>query len=79
MVRDADLYDPKLELKYNKFYIGLATNGQPNNFVVFKSRKHGINVEVKLPQSTDTDQILEQGGFDDMDYDKKSGASIVFV
>jgi len=62
-----------LELKYNKFYIGLATNGQPNNFVVFRPRKHGINVDVKLPQSAEVDQLCEQAGFDVMDYDKKWG------
>jgi hypothetical protein len=54
--------DPSLELKYNKFYIGLATNGQPNNFVVFKPRKHGITVDVKLRQSAEVDQLFEQGG-----------------
>ena len=32
-------FAPELELKYNKFYIGLAQDGQPNNFVMFKARK----------------------------------------
>lgn len=31
--------DDKLELKYNKFYIGLAKNEQPNNFVIFRPKK----------------------------------------
>ena len=65
--------DPSLELKYNKFYIGLATNGQPNNFVIFKPRKHGIGVDIKLPQSAEVDQLSEQAGFDVSDYDKKWG------
>jgi predicted transport protein len=65
--------DAGLELKYNKFYIGLATNGQPNNFVIFRPRKHGINVDVKLPQSAEVDQLFEQAGFDVLDYDKKWG------
>jgi len=65
--------DPGLELKYNKFYIGLATNGQPNNFVIFRPRKHGINIDVKLPQSAEVDQLFEQAGLDVMDYDKKWG------
>jgi len=29
---------PDLELKYNKFYIGLAKNGVPSNFIVFRPR-----------------------------------------
>jgi hypothetical protein len=65
--------DSGLELKYNKFYIGLATNGQPNNFVIFRPRKHGINIDVKLPQSAEVDQLFEQAGLDVMDYDKKWG------
>src|SRR5687768_16179208 len=36
MVRELN---PNLALKYNKFYIGLAVNGQPNNFVVFRPKK----------------------------------------
>ena len=31
--------DPGLELKYNKFYIGLAKDGHPNNFVIFRSEE----------------------------------------
>ncbi len=33
-------FEPALELKYNKFYIGLAKDGrQPQNFVVFRPGK----------------------------------------
>lgn len=35
----AQIYDPSLKLKYNKFYIGLAKNGQPQNFVIFPQRR----------------------------------------
>jgi hypothetical protein len=31
--------DPSLELRYNKFYIGLSRGGQPFNFSVFKPQK----------------------------------------
>ncbi len=37
--------DPKLELKYNKFYIGLARDGQPNNFVIFRPKKNALRIE----------------------------------
>lgn len=66
-------FDPDLELKYTKFYIGLARNGRPNNFAVFRPRKQVINVDVKLPQSAEVDQLLEQAGLDVMDYDKRWG------
>jgi hypothetical protein len=32
-------FAPDVELKYNKFYIGLAKDGQPNNFVIFRAKK----------------------------------------
>jgi hypothetical protein len=66
-------FDPSLELKYNKFYIGLAKDGQPNNFAVFRPRKQVVNVDVRLPQSSEVDQIFEQAGLDVMGYDKRWG------
>lgn len=35
-------FDPAITLKYNKFYIGLAKNGRPNNFVVSVPRNVGF-------------------------------------
>lgn len=66
-------FAPDLELKYNKFYIGLATNGQPNNFVQFRPQKNVLRVEVRLPQSQETEAIVEASGLDIMDYDKRWG------
>src|SRR5262245_46883378 len=56
--------DPALELKYNKFYIGLSKDGQPHNFVYFRPRKNSINVALKLPHSDDTDALIDQAGFE---------------
>jgi hypothetical protein len=47
--------DPSLELKYNKFYIGLSKNGQPYNFITFRPRKNQLHFEIKLPQSDELD------------------------
>lgn len=69
----AKTHDPKLELKYNKFYIGLAKEGQPANFVIFKPKKGFVRFE---PRLTDTPQMQEQldaSGLDVMDYDKRWG------
>jgi hypothetical protein len=41
--------EPGLELKYNNFYIGLSTNGIPNNFLIFRPQKSALRVEVRLP------------------------------
>jgi hypothetical protein len=66
-------FAPNVELKYNKFYIGLAQNGQANNFARFRPRKHVLNAEIRLEQTDDIDNQLEEAGVDLMDYDKKWG------
>lgn len=66
-------FDADLELKYNKFYIGLAKNGQPNNFVVFRPKKNFIRIEPRMPKSEETQEHLENAGLDVMDYDDRWG------
>lgn len=64
-------YDSDLEMKYNKFYIGLAKNGQPFNFVVFRPKKNFVRLEPRLPKSVSTQDKLEEAGLDVMDYDDR--------
>ncbi len=63
--------DPTLELKYNKFYIGLARNGQPDIFVIFRPKKNWVSVEPRLKRSEETQERLETAGCDVMDYDER--------
>jgi hypothetical protein len=65
--------EEKIELKYNKFYIGLAKEGLPSNFAIFRPRKNSINVEIKLPYSEDIQADIDSGGLDDMGYLKRWG------
>ena len=69
----ARTHDPALELKYNKFYIGLAKSGQPCNFVVFRPKKGFIRFEPRLKNSPETQERLESAGLDVMDYDSRWG------
>jgi hypothetical protein len=69
----AKTHDPKLELKYNKFYIGLAENGQPSNFVTFRPKKNFLRFEPRLANSPEMQDRLETAGLDLMDYDKRWG------
>jgi len=69
----AKQYDPSLELKYNKFYIGLARNGQPCNFMVCRPKKGFIRFEVRLKNTQETQGRLESAGLDIMDYDSRWG------
>jgi len=66
-------FDPSLELKYNKFYIGLARDGQPYNFVTFRPKKNQINLELKLPQRDDIDARIEEAGLETLEYNKHWG------
>ncbi len=64
---------PGYELKYNKFYIGLAKDEQPDNFAIFRARKSSLNMELRLKQSDEIEKMLEEAGLDLMNYDKKWG------
>ena len=65
----AKIHDPSFELKYNKFYIGLAKNGQPCNFVIFRPKKGFLRFELRLKNTPETQERLETAGLDVMDYD----------
>lgn len=66
-------FDPAFELKFNKFYIGLAGAGQPNNFALFRPNKSNLRMGVRLDQSDEVRDRLEQAGLDLMDYESRSG------
>jgi len=61
-------FDPQLEFKYNKFYIGLAKNDQPHNFVTLRPKKNNLRIEVRLPRTEELDRKLENSNLDAMDY-----------
>jgi len=65
--------DPKLELKYNKFYVGLAKDGQPHNFVVFRPRKNALLLSLRLKQSAEIQAKLDGSGLELLEYDKREG------
>ena len=44
-------FDSNLELKYNKFYIGLAKDGKPSNFVIFRPKKNFLRLEPRLDRN----------------------------
>jgi predicted transport protein len=65
--------DPTLSLKYNKFYIGLEKDGQPYNFVMFRPKRNQLNFEVRLPQTEELDERIDQAGLDALEYNKRWG------
>ena len=71
MLEMVKTFAPDLELKYNKFYIGLAKEGQANNLVVFRAKKNSFRAEIRLPSSPEIDQQLEAAGIDVMEYETR--------
>lgn len=69
----AKQFDKQLELKYNKFYIGLANQGQPQNFIIFRPKKGFMRFESRLKISTNIQERFESSGLDVMDYDIRWG------
>lgn len=65
--------DPGLELKYNKFYIGLAKNGQANTFIIMRPKKGFIRFEPRLVNTPQIQEKLENTGLEVMDYDSRWG------
>lgn len=63
--------DPSLSFKYNKFYIGLARDGQPRNFVIFRPKKDYLRIEVRLERSEEIQAQLDAAGVDVMEYDSR--------
>ena len=63
--------DPRLVARYNKYYIGLGIDGLANNFISFKPRKKHVCLQIKIPESDETDEILENTNLQLLDYDKR--------
>jgi len=67
-------FAPDMALKYNKFYIGLATkSGQPKNFLIFRPKKDWVRFEPRLDHSEEVQSKLEGAGIDVMEYDRQWG------
>lgn len=69
----ARIHDGSLELKYNKFYIGLAKEGQTSNFIIFRPKKGFLRFEPRLKSTTETQEFLASAELDVMDYDSRWG------
>jgi hypothetical protein len=67
------MYDPTLELKYNKFYIGLAKNNRAYDFVTFVPKKSTLNLEPKIKLAEEIDTKIANAGLESLGYDKLWG------
>jgi predicted transport protein len=66
-------FEPEIDLKYNKMYIGLALGNRANNFVSFVPQKVVIQVRIKLRRTNETDALLTNSGLDSLGYVRQWG------
>lgn len=73
MLEIAKRNDKGLQLKYNKFYIGLSKDGQAFNFISFRPKKEFVRLEARVDYDKEINDRLEAAGLDIMEYDKRWG------
>ncbi len=56
--------DAQIEFKYNKFYIGLAKAGIPNNFITCRPKKQWVSLQIRLPENSSLNKKLEEAELD---------------
>ena len=61
-------FDESLELKYTKFYIGLARHGRPFNVVKFRPRKNHIILELQIPKDNALDKKIDETDLETLDH-----------
>lgn len=61
-------FAPDVDLKYNKFYIGLAKDGSPSNFAIFRPQKSSLRLEPHLDKSEEVEEKLSEAGLDVLPY-----------
>ena len=70
----AKTFDPDLELKYTKFYIGMSRHRQPYNFATFRPRKNHLLLGLRLPESDELTARIEATGIETQPYERREGA-----
>ena len=64
--------DTKLELKYNKRYVGLARAGMPDNFILLTPRKQQLILGFRILRSEELTTRLEDSGLEVLTYNRKN-------
>ncbi|HRD01019.1 MAG TPA: DUF5655 domain-containing protein [Candidatus Saccharicenans sp.] len=66
--------DPSLDLKYNKFYIGLANkDGLPRNFITLRPKRETLKLEIRIKNSPEISELLDHSELEVIDYDTRRG------
>lgn len=62
---------PTVELSYNKYYIGFWVEGRACNFAICRPQKSALRLEIRLPQSDETEEVISNAELDVLDYDRR--------
>jgi hypothetical protein len=62
-----------VELKYNKYYIGVTLNGAPENFIIFRPKRTFTRFEPRIAPSDTLRKRYEEAGLNLMSYDQRWG------
>jgi len=65
---------PAVEFSFNKYYIGFWVDGRACNFAVCRPQKSALRLEIRLPQTEETEEIISSAELDFLDYDKRWGS-----
>jgi len=65
---------PAVEFSYNKYYIGFWVDGRACNFAVCRPQKNALRLEIRLPETEETEAIIIDSELDFLDYDKRWGS-----
>jgi len=60
----------KIELSYNKYYIGFKVDGKAINFATLKPQSASMLLEIALPKTEETDAMITGQGLETLTYDK---------
>lgn len=63
--------EPHAALNYNKHYVGIIVGGSAMNFVSFTPRRGHVIMAIKLPQTPEFDQQLEEARLATLTYDSQ--------
>ncbi len=65
--------DRNLQPTYRKRYVGVARNGQPQNFVTLYPKKRRLAMTFKRARSEDFEKAIEEAGIGEVVYMEKHG------
>ena len=75
----ANEIEPGYELKYNKFYISLAKDERPRNFITVRPQRSRLRIDFKAPFSEDNQKLIKESDLEDMGYSRHWGVYRISV